>query len=95
VANSHATLWSSPFIPKFENIGIECSYSRGLLFWIPCWRMGYDLEIHFAPIFTACKKLYFVFLGKPPVDEAGKPLYGDVFGMSDGAFTHQVCDWTF
>ena len=21
--------------------------------------------------------------GKPPVDEAGKPLYGDVFGTSD------------
>ena len=28
--------------------------------------------------------------GKPPVDEAGKPLYGDVFGTSDSAFNQNV-----
>ena len=25
--------------------------------------------------------------GKPPVDENGKPLYGDVFGTQSGEFT--------
>merc|ERR1712241_522031 len=28
--------------------------------------------------------------GKPPVDETGKPLYGDVFGTSDSAYSQQI-----
>jgi hypothetical protein len=27
--------------------------------------------------------------GKPPVDETGKPLYGDVFGTSDSALSQE------
>lgn len=35
--------------------------------------------------------LKFVFtLGKPPVDESGKPLYGDVFGTSDSIMSQQI-----
>ena len=32
----------------------------------------------------------FYDLGKPPVDETGKPLYGDVFGTSDSIIAAQV-----
>ena len=28
--------------------------------------------------------------GKPPVDENGKPLYGDVFGTQSGEFTVSI-----
>jgi splicing factor 3B subunit 2 len=28
--------------------------------------------------------------GKPPVDETGKPLYGDVFGTSDSGSSQQL-----
>ena len=37
-----------------------------------------------APIPEGCSFGYHAGgWGKPPVDEAGKPLYGDVFGTSD------------
>jgi hypothetical protein len=35
-------------------------------------------------------KKYCFFTGKPPVDETGKPLYGDVFGTADAALSHQI-----
>ncbi len=40
-----------------------------------------------APIPDACSFGYHAGgWGKPPVDESGKPLYGDVFGTSDTSF---------
>lgn len=44
-----------------------------------------------APIPDGCSFGYHAGgWGKPPVDEAGKPLYGDVFGTSDASYNEQV-----
>merc|ERR1719228_1198142 len=44
-----------------------------------------------APIPDGCSFGYHAGgWGKPPVDEAGKPLYGDVFGTSDSGYSQQV-----
>ena len=32
----------------------------------------------------------YITRGKPPVDELGKPLYGDVFGTADASTFHAV-----
>merc|ERR1719328_505688 len=44
-----------------------------------------------APIPDGCSFGYHAGgWGKPPVDEGGKPLYGDVFGTSDSAFAMSI-----
>ena len=44
-----------------------------------------------APIPDGCSFGYHAGgWGKPPVDEAGKPLYGDVFGTSDNRTYHAI-----
>merc|ERR1719278_1249604 len=44
-----------------------------------------------APIPDGCSFGYHAGgWGKPPVDETGKPLYGDVFGTSDSAYSQQM-----
>jgi splicing factor 3B subunit 2 len=44
-----------------------------------------------APIPDGCSFGYHAGgWGKPPVDETGKPLYGDVFGTSDSGHAHQM-----
>jgi len=44
-----------------------------------------------APIPEGCSFGYHAGgWGKPPVDETGKPLYGDVFGTSDTGYSQQV-----
>jgi len=44
-----------------------------------------------APIPDGCSFGYHAGgWGKPPVDETGKPLYGDVFGTSDGYSQQQI-----
>merc|ERR1712156_157031 len=44
-----------------------------------------------APIPEGCSFGYHAGgWGKPPVDETGKPLYGDVFGTSDGGYSQQM-----
>merc|ERR1719507_909160 len=44
-----------------------------------------------APIPDGCSFGYHAGgWGKPPVDETGKPLYGDVFGTSDSGYSQQI-----
>merc|ERR1719328_689916 len=44
-----------------------------------------------APIPDGCSFGYHAGgWGKPPVDETGKPLYGDVFGTADAAYAQQM-----
>merc|ERR1711874_895075 len=44
-----------------------------------------------APIPDGCSFGYHAGgWGKPPVDEQGKPLYGDVFGTSDAGYSQQI-----
>ena len=44
-----------------------------------------------APIPDGCSFGYHAGgWGKPPVDEMGKPLYGDVFGTSDSAYNQHI-----
>ena len=44
-----------------------------------------------APIPDGCSFGYHAGgWGKPPVDETGKPLYGDVFGTSDSGYSQQM-----
>ena len=44
-----------------------------------------------APIPDGCSFGYHAGgWGKPPVDESGKPLYGDVFGTSDSRTYHAI-----
>jgi len=44
-----------------------------------------------APIPEGCSFGYHAGgWGKPPVDETGKPLYGDVFGTSDSGYSQQI-----
>ena len=44
-----------------------------------------------APIPEGCSFGYHAGgWGKPPVDETGKPLYGDVFGTADAAYAQQM-----
>merc|ERR1719278_1714224 len=44
-----------------------------------------------APIPEGCSFGYHAGgWGKPPVDETGKPLYGDVFGTSDSGYSQQM-----
>ncbi len=44
-----------------------------------------------APIPDGCSFGYHAGgWGKPPVDETGKPLYGDVFGTSDSSYSQQM-----
>ena len=44
-----------------------------------------------APIPDGCSFGYHAGgWGKPPVDESGKPLYGDVFGTSDNRTYHSI-----
>ena len=46
-----------------------------------------------APIPDGCSFGYHAGgWGKPPVDESGKPLYGDVFGTSDGNYNNPVIE---
>ena len=44
-----------------------------------------------APIPDQCSFGYHAGgWGKPPVDETGKPLYGDVFGTQDAGYSQQI-----
>ena len=45
-----------------------------------------------APMFQGCSFGYHAGgWGKPPVDETGKPLYGDVFGTKSAEFEVRHC----
>lgn len=62
-----------PSYPNLKIPGLNCAIPEGCAF-------GYHGKAHFS-MFNFVQSLAGGW-GKPPVDEYGKPLYGDVFGLN-------------
>lgn len=79
MVGGYATLWAPSLLPQFKDPWTKRPYSRGretaLLY--------LETKMIYIPPFPQNTSFgYFVGgWGKPPVDEIGRPLYGDVFGL--------------
>ncbi|CAB1345462.1 unnamed protein product [Coregonus sp. 'balchen'] len=70
--------------PKMGKIDIDYQKLHDAFF---KWQMKPKLSIHGDLYYESCSFGYHAGgWGKPPVDETGKPLYGDVFGTNAGDF---------
>ena len=77
MVDRHAAIWTSAKLPQSPNQRTECSDSR----WVS--------RLNFSWIVDADISAQWGFhpggWGKPPMDDFNRPLYGDVFGVLQGA----------
>ena len=84
MAGCYAAIRPTPLVPQPEDTRSECRHSRG-----KADPLAFQTSAKF--FLQNCSFGYFVGgWGKPPVDEVGRPLYGDVFGLEQQEVGHGV-----